>query len=328
MRFGITGSAHGHILSFINDMLSSGHEFTGVVNDGLELCKTISGKYNVPLVDSSKDLLTSGIDIAGSSAVNDQKAEIIKECSLYGVHVMLDKPLVTDEASLDMVKDVISQGRIQIGLMLTVRFMPAVAALKRLVDEGRLGELISLEIFNPHKLMPDKRPAWHFDKAQSGGIIVDLMIHSIDTFNWLTNSDITDFYGTITKSSLPDKPGFYDSSQFFAIGSKNTTGYFRVDWNMPDKHWNWGDMRIFASGTKACAEVRATGDPLTRQPMLILYSKDMDTSVIDTGRITGSETTDFLNRIDSRPYVIGHDDIISATTTTLLFDKYAKKLHI
>ncbi len=176
--------------------------------------------------------------------------------------------------------------------------------------------------------MPEKRPDWHFDREQSGGIIVDLMIHSVDTFNWLTKSNITDFYGTITKSSLPDKSGFYDSSQFMAIGSKNTTGYFRVDWNMPNGHWNWGDMRIFASGTNGCAEVRATGDPISRKPLLIHYSKYTETTTIDSMDCSGSETTDFLKRINSLPYIIGHEDIISATKTTILFDKYVKKLNI
>lgn len=328
MKFGIIGSAHGHIMSFINDMLSVGHAFTGVVDDGFELCKNISGKYNVPIFSSPKELFDTCIDVAGSSAVNNLKADIIRQCSQNGVHIMLDKPLVTDSGSLDSVTDIISKGSIQIGLMLTVRFIPAVVELKKLIDEGRLGRLISIEIFNPHKLIPENRPAWHFDKIQSGGIIIDLMIHSVDTFNWLTGSEITDFYGTATKSGLPDKPDFFDSAQFAVIGSKNTTGYFRADWNMPDGHWNWGDMRIFVTGTDGSAEVRATGDPLTGKPALILYSKNAQTIAVNLQNTGGSETLDFINRIETNPYIIGHDDILSATKTTLLFDMQVKKLYI
>ena len=60
-----------------------------------------------------------------------------------------------------------------------------------------------------------KSPVSYFKKkhicnyySKSGGIAVDLHLHSIDIFNWLTGGKITEYSGIMPKSVLKEKPDF------------------------------------------------------------------------------------------------------------------------
>lgn len=324
MKFGVIGSAHGHILAFIRDMLMSGGKFAGIFDDGSDNIRLISEQHKVPVFSDMDVLFAQKIDIAGTSAVNSLKIGIVEACARHGVHIMADKPIVVDESQLARLERVINSGTIQVGLMLSLRFLPEIFTLKRLIDDGLLGRLISVEIFNPHKLNPETRPDWHFDKSLSGGIAIDLFPHSIDIFQWLTGSKIKNYNGVIVKSMLHDKPDFYDASQFMVFSESGISGYLRVDWHMPEAHWSWGDIRIFCSGTKGMAEVRATGDPITGERSVILYRNDTETAKADIISYDKTETTDFIDRIEGKDYSIGHEDIVSASRLAVEFDKSAK----
>ncbi len=325
MKFGVIGSAHAHIYEFIEDMLSLDAEFSGVFNDNSELAQELSKKYSVPLFDDMNKLFESGIEIAGTTAINNVKIDIIEKCSEHGVHILADKPVVINDEQYQRLKKVIDDGKIQVGLMLTIRFMNEVQAVKQILDEKAIGDLLSVEIFNPHRLTPHLRPDWHFEEDLNGGIVIDLLAHSIDLFNWFTGSEIDSYTGLMQKSILPEKKSFYDSSQFFVTSKVGTSGYFRVDWHIPDSHWNWGDMRIFCTGSKGMLEARCLGDPLSKEPLVALFQSGKDTVKLEVAKVNNSVTKDFVNRINKKEYIIGHKDILDVCKNSIEFSKNAKR---
>lgn len=327
MRFAVIGSAHGHIYQFIEDMNDLGAEFVGIYDDNSNLVNDIKEKYEVPVYQDLDNLFAEDLDIVATSAINNQKMGFISECSKHGVHVIADKPIVVNYEQYNKLEKIIEEGNIEIGLMLTVRFMPQVYKVKQLIDNGIIGDLINVEIFSPHKLRANERPAWHFDKEQNGGIIVDLMPHSVDLYNWLTEDKIKGYNGVVQKTILPEYQDFYDSSQFFITGEKGSSGYLRVDWHMANTHWSWGDIRIFCSGTKGEIESRVTGDPLTKDPKVILFEEGKETREIEVDEINLSVTKDFVKRIKGQEYIIGHQDILKASKISLDFSKKAEKIN-
>jgi len=325
MKFAVIGSAHNHIYEFINDMLSSENEFIGVFDDNSDVSKNISEKYNVPVFGNMVELFGTGIEIVGTTAVNNEKIDIIEKCNERGVHIMADKPVAINDEQYKRLKKVIDEGRIQVGLMLTMRFMNEVQAIKELLKNETIGKLLSVEIFNPHRLMANTRPDWHFQEKLNGGIVVDLIVHSVDLYRWFTGSEIASCMGLKQKSILKEKESFYDCAQFLVTSKNGTSGYFRVDWHMTDTHWNWGDMRIYLTGSKGCLEARCLGDPLTREPLVILYEEGKETVRLEVDKCNQTVTRDFLNRINKKDYIIGHADILAACRTSLDLNNAAKK---
>lgn len=325
-KFGVIGSAHGHIFEFIDDMLKMKGQFVGIYDDGSQLCKEISLKYNIPIYKDKDNLIEKGVEVVGTSAISNEKIDIMEYCESKGVHIIADKPIVTDKQQLKRLEKIIERGKIQVGLLLSVRFMPEVYTAKQLISSGKLGELLSIEIFNPHKLSADSRPDWHFEHDKGGGIIIDLMIHSVDLYRWLSNSEISDYSGLLKKSMLPEKSSFYDMANFSVQSKNGISGYLRVDWHMTTTHWSWGDLRIFCTGTKGSIEIRALGDPITRDPIVVFFSEEKRTSKLKIESISINATSDFINRIDGKSYVISHKDITEGTRMCLDFDSQAKKI--
>lgn len=328
VNFVVIGSAHGHIYEFITDMLSLGWNFLGLFNDGSDITYNILKSFGVPVFNDINKLLDQNISVAGTSAINNKKIDIIELCNEKGIHIIADKPIVANEEQYNRLEKIISQGKIEVGLMLSVRFMPEIYALKNAILDNVIGNLISVEIFNPHKLTPDKRPSWAFDNVQSGGVIIDLLVHSIDLYNWLTEDEICDYQGVVQKSILKEKGTFFDSTQVLVISKNGTSGYFRASWHMTESHWTWGDFRVFCSGTKGSVEVRALGDPLTREPVVVLYEEGKETRKLKVEEYKNSVTKDFIDRVNKKNHVIGHKDILDATRITVELDKKAKRIII
>lgn len=327
MNFAIVGSAHRHITEFIDDMLSMGCRFIGLYDDGELITHSIANDYEAKLYDSIEELLKEDIEVVGTSAVNNRKIDIIELCSSRGIHVMVDNPIITDEIQYTRLKRVIDEGRIQVGLMLTLRFIDEIYCVKELIASGRLGGMVSIEIFNPHKLQATSRSDWFFEEGSSGGIIIDLMIHCIDLFNWLTDSNIDQFSGVLQKCTLKEKPSFYDSCQFQVISRSGVNGYLSTDWHMPDTHFSRSDLRVFITGTRGRIEIRATGDPITRERCVIFYEKGHPTSKLPVEERGLSVTRDFINRVRGKDYILGHRDILTVTKSTIDFNREVKVLN-
>ncbi|MBS6195042.1 MAG: Gfo/Idh/MocA family oxidoreductase [Clostridiales bacterium] len=328
MKFGIIGANHGHVFTFVEHMMEENCEFVGIVADGQENTKKLVQEYHVRVFETEEDLFDAGVDIIGCFAPNYLRIDVVEMCAEHKVHVMSDKPLVVNEGDYERLVKA-SRSGIEIGLMYTVRFEKSVWKLKELLERGEIGDLVNIEMFNPHKLTPDKRPSWHFSKEESGGIAVDLFSHGVDLFRWFTGGQkIVRHYAVMTKSILEEKKDFYDFASANLITENGVSGYQRVDWHIPDAHWNWGDLRIFCLGTKGYAEARVLGDPITREEELIVFSPVNGTKKYELEDVKLNETSDFLKRIAGEKVCITMEDVLASCYETLILDKTAEKQNI
>lgn len=328
MKFGIIGSDHGHVFTFVEHMVEKGCEFVGIVADGQKNTEKLVQQYHVRLFETEEALFDEKVDVIGCFAPNYRRINVVESCADHQVHVMSDKPLVVNETDYERLVKASKSG-IEIGLMYTVRFEKSVWKMKEVLDSGEIGELLNVEMFNPHKLTPENRPDWHFSKEESGGIAVDLFSHGVDLFRWFTGGqEIAQRYAVMTKSILKEKKEFYDFASANLVTENGISGYQRVDWHIPDAHWNWGDLRIFCLGTKGYAEARVLGDPITREEELIVASPVDGTKKYELEDVDLNETSDFLNRIAGKEACISMEDVLASCRETLILDKIAEKQNI
>ncbi|MGQ9632259.1 MAG: Gfo/Idh/MocA family protein [bacterium] len=329
MKFGIIGCQHGHIAQFIDEMLAiPGTEFLGIVEDDPWLAESLSRRYDVPLLERREDLLNLGVELVGSSARNDLKADLICYCLGRGLHVMVDKPLVITLGDLGRVMSAVEGSRAQLGLMLTERFNPPIAHLKNLIDRGELGRIVHFTILKPHKIVASTRPPWHFVKSQNGGIIADLAIHDVDLLRWYLGCEVKSFHAYESQYTLLDKPAFSDNAEIFLIMENGATAFLRPDWLMPDAYPTWGDGRIFCVGTEGCAEIRTTGDPFAGTPgELIVTTNKSAPRKITPDPVGRNLAQDFIDRIEGRGIcLLTHSEIFKSTETTLRIAEGAKRI--
>jgi predicted dehydrogenase len=324
-QFSIIGCRHGHISMFIREMIELGYTCAGIYEpDEPSLAKGFSEQFGIPLVDDPEPLLVPEIRIVGSSAVNNEKIDVIEKCEKYGKHIMLDKPIVTSREGLSRLESVFGREKIQVGMLLTSRDRSSIYTLKQSMDEGQLGEIVSITMRKPHRLSPASRHPWHFSKEQNGGIIVDLLIHDFDLLRWLTGREVLGINSFIAKHILPEYTQFYDTATVQVRMEGNILAQLYTDWHTPDQSWAFGDCRIFVSGTKGCAELRLFGDPSVAMEELMFKTTNQEKfHRVELVQAPATVIEDFLHRIEGKTYTISHQDLLLASMATIEADEQA-----
>src|SRR5439155_1160809 len=99
-----------------------------------------------------------------------------------GKHVYCEKPLAaTTTEALELAKAA-GAGGVKHGVVQDKLFLPGIRKLKRLVDDGLFGRILSVRgefgywVFEGDS-EPAQRPSWNYRKEERGGIILDMFAH-------------------------------------------------------------------------------------------------------------------------------------------------------
>jgi len=137
---------------------------------------------SITVVDSLDELLAA-VDLVDVVTPTFAHAEVVRAALAAGKDVVSEKPLArTDADAADLTERARTAGR-QLYPAHVVRFFPAYVRLKEAVTTGLLGDLAVLR-FVRSGAFPTRTP-WFADRALSGGIVMDQMIHDIDIARWV-----------------------------------------------------------------------------------------------------------------------------------------------
>ncbi len=111
-----------------------------------------------------------------------RRAEAVRAAIAAGKHVYCEKPIATDVATaLDLARRARAAG-VKNGVVQDKLWLPGLRKLKRLVDGGFFGRILSVRgefgywVFEGD-WQPAQRPSWNYRKEDDGGIIVDMLCH-------------------------------------------------------------------------------------------------------------------------------------------------------
>ncbi|MGH6861438.1 MAG: Gfo/Idh/MocA family oxidoreductase, partial [Phyllobacterium sp.] len=179
MRFAVIGIDHRHIYHMIGGLIEAGAHCAGFVaaTTDIKVLEGIAERFPQlrPVDDARVFLDDPAIDIILTAAVPRDRAAIAMAAMRAGKDVMSDKPGITDREQLAAVEEIAREtGRI-FSICFSERFVvPATAIAERLLDEGAIGRVIQTIGLGPHRLNRPIRPAWFFETAAYGGILVDI----------------------------------------------------------------------------------------------------------------------------------------------------------
>ncbi len=110
------------------------------------------------------------------------RAGILRKAIAAGKHVYCEKPVAATLADALDVWRRAENARVRHGVVQDKIFLPGLLKMKRLIDAGALGRLLSVKIDFGYWVFegdwrPAQRPSWNYRKADGGGIILDMMPH-------------------------------------------------------------------------------------------------------------------------------------------------------
>ena len=126
--------------------------------------------------------LANDDDVFFDSAATNLRAGLLIRAMEAGKHVYCEKPTAeTLDDALELVR-VAGQTGVKSGVVQDKLFLPGLVKLKRLVDGGFFGRILSVRgefgywVFEGD-WQPAQRPSWNYRKADGGGIILDMLPH-------------------------------------------------------------------------------------------------------------------------------------------------------
>lgn len=191
--FGSMGRTHTWAvrnLPFFYGSLPFSATTEGVCTTSLEKSRRVAAEFGIPRAVESEDELIGDprIDIIDVCTPNICHYATVKKALLAGKHVLCEKPLCMTAAEARELAQLERQSGKTCGIVFNNRWLAPVMRAKQLIDEGRLGDLVSYHAVYRHDscLDPERSKGWKQDRTVcGGGTLFDLGSHVIDLLSWL-----------------------------------------------------------------------------------------------------------------------------------------------
>ena len=198
------------------------------------------------------------LDVVAVCNNNGERAAAILACVERGLNVVAEKPLAIAWQDLRAVRKAVESKRISFGMLLPMRYDPPYKALKQIVADGRIGEVVQVSSQKSYKA--GKRPDWFKDPKTYGSTILWIGIHMIDLMRFTSGREFTHAAGFQARVGLPDVGRMETVTTSIFRLDNGGLGNLRMDYFRPETASSHGDDRLRLAGTKGVAEyMAATG---------------------------------------------------------------------
>jgi UDP-N-acetylglucosamine 3-dehydrogenase len=261
------------------------HEFTDVdlraiVDVDLARAKALAARYGCRPFASVEQLLAEEPDIAAASVVTPTHDHFDSAAALLaaGRHVLVEKPIAATLEEADRLIALAEEHDVVLAVGHVERFNPAVRALKRLIERGEMGEIVSVVARRVGVMPPQVKDA---------NVILDLAIHDVDVFRFLLDAEIpSDAFCNAGRANGGDLFDFADV--FLRFG--RVACLLQVNWVTPVKI-----RELAVTGTRGYAEVEYVRQELRYHAAQPVRTAD-----------SFSEVTAYSEQI---PEIVGHEHI-------------------
>lgn len=111
-----------------------------------------------------------------------RRADAVRAAIQAGKHIYCEKPIATNTATALELARLARRAGVKNGVVQDKLFLPGLRKLKRVLDSGFLGRVLSVRgefgywVFEGD-WQPAQRPSWNYRKEDGGGIITDMLCH-------------------------------------------------------------------------------------------------------------------------------------------------------
>jgi predicted dehydrogenase len=191
VRVGIIGAGNiaqiAHIPSFKK---ARNCELIALADPNETKLKHLGERYGIPhlYTDYHQLISSKDVDAAVICTPTHMHAPLALEAFENGKHVFSEKPLAMDAAKAEEL--VLAAKKVGKTLMvgLNYRFRPDAQLLKRLIDEGEIGDVYYIKAGWLQRMTHAAMDSWKYrKKSAGGGAILNLAVHMIELILWLVD---------------------------------------------------------------------------------------------------------------------------------------------
>jgi predicted dehydrogenase len=192
LQVGVIGAgmwgARAHLPALV---ASPGVEVVALADADTDRVEEVAEQFGIRHTFADAAALLAQVDNLDAVVIatpTDTHRDLVLAACARGVHVLCEKPLAYDVAQArEMVAALNDKGLVgRLGFLF--RLSPVVERMKRLVDEGFIGDVQLLEslTINAQFIDPARPLHWKMERSRAnGGVFVEYGAHSIDLALWL-----------------------------------------------------------------------------------------------------------------------------------------------
>lgn len=287
---GVMGEYHARVYSKIAENNSDVH-LVGIADIDKNRVETIAKKYGTKAYTDYHELLDTGLDAVSICVPTSMHKDVAFDAIQKGVRAILIEKPISDY--LNYANDIVKFADVK-GVVLTIghveRFNPAVLLIKKVIDSGRLGRVVSISAKRVGPVQP---------KLKDTGVIIDLAVHDLDIICYLFGATPTNIYAF---AGVGER-GLDDRASMILKFSEQRAGVIETNWLTARKI-----RTLDLVGLKAVAHL----DYINQTVTISEHEKDEEIKFVKQEPLM-KELMHFVNvvRGNEKPLVTGDDGIMA-----------------
>ena len=293
LRVGVVGVGNMgyHHARVYSELAKEGKvELVGVADANFERAKEVAKKFNTIPYGDYRELAKEELDAVNIAVPTSLHKQVALEFIEKGVNVLIEKPIAE---SIESAQEIIKAAKANNVILMVghiERFNPAVLKLKESIQEGLLGEVVSISA---------KRVGPMAVRIRDVGIIIDLGVHDIDVISFLFGDKVKKVYARA--GSVKHPAGVEDHALIMLGFSNGKSGIVETNWLTPHK-----TRTLTAVGTKGIAYL-----DYIEQKLVIYNNKWEREAKVNKREPLRNEIEHFIDCVvnDNTPLISGEDGL-------------------
>ncbi len=213
---GAMGQNHVRVLNEIADLV-------GIADPDVKVGGAVSNRFNVSYFTDHKSLLKEDLDAVCVCVPTEHHDRVALDAIARGVGVLVEKPLASTSEAGRRIVDAADKAGVVLAVGHIERHNPTIAVVKRHLDEGQYGDLVTAT---------SRRVSSFPGRVRDVGVVMDLGVHDIDILRYLVGSPVESVFA-LGGRKLHDQ--FEDHANVLFRFRNGVHGFVEVNWLTPMK---------------------------------------------------------------------------------------------
>jgi UDP-N-acetylglucosamine 3-dehydrogenase len=226
-----------------------GVDLVGVADIDRKAARDVAAKYGTTAFNDYEQLLDRNLDAVSIVVPTALHHEIALKALQRRLNVLVEKPIAD---TVENSREIISYARANKVILMVghiERFNPAIIKLKEIIDQGVLGDLITLS---------SRRVGPFVERVTDVGIIVDIGTHDIDIARYIVGTEPISTFGKVR--GVKHRKG---DCAFIILEFEKVTASIELNWFTPHRV-----RSLVVTGSKGIAYADYT------ERSIIIYNSD------------------------------------------------------
>jgi predicted dehydrogenase len=179
IRIGVIGAGPngaGHAQYFASHERS---RVVAIADPDMKRAIELADSVNARAMSDYREML-GNVDAIVISSPNFLHREHSEACASAGIHIYCEKPMGLSLADAQAIAAAVERSGVKSVVGFAVRFSAAMQTMKKALDDGMLGNLVSLCSRRLMYIDPEQQSGWRRDHRLSGGLLMEINIHELE----------------------------------------------------------------------------------------------------------------------------------------------------